>query len=192
MSVTLAHHTLDVDLVGLKFELLAILCSDVSNRRDLPEPQRYIVLNLTRRELFSADVLGSSVVLILIPLARALGGRYVRKSRAGLAQAEKGLNLAVTSVRYLVSILAAERTKNCRFPWFNWRWRICRGGLRCLAALGNFGCWKTRYKNSPVFSWSRQCHHSGRGWASMATSTVVRFLFPFPKEDNVVIFTLGK
>jgi hypothetical protein len=64
------------------------------------------VLNLTLRELASGAVRGSSVVLIFIPVALALGGRWVRKSRAGFAHAEKGLNLAVTSVMNFVIILA--------------------------------------------------------------------------------------
>lgn len=41
-----------------------------------------------------------------VPFDRALGGRKVRNSRAGFAQAEKGLNLAVTSVMNLVIIAA--------------------------------------------------------------------------------------
>jgi hypothetical protein len=40
-----------------------------------------------------------------VPFARALGGRKVRKRRAGFAQGEKGLNLAETSVINLVIIL---------------------------------------------------------------------------------------
>lgn len=45
-------------------------------------------------------------MLIFMPIDLALGGSCVRKSRAGLAHVEKGLNLAVTSVMYLVIILA--------------------------------------------------------------------------------------
>lgn len=50
---------------------------------------------------------------IAVPFALALGGRNVRNRRAGLAQAENGLNLAVTSVMNLVIILTARmrRTK---------------------------------------------------------------------------------
>lgn len=43
-----------------------------------------------------------------VPLARADGGRKVRKRRAGFAQTEKGLNLAVTSVINLVIILGGK------------------------------------------------------------------------------------
>lgn len=64
------------------------------------------VLNLTFSELGTAVVRGRRVVLIFMPLALALGGRCVRKSRAGLAHGEKGLNLAVTSVMNFVIILA--------------------------------------------------------------------------------------
>lgn len=42
---------------------------------------------------------GSSVVWMLMPAARALGGRKLRKSRAAFACWEKGLNLVFTSVR---------------------------------------------------------------------------------------------
>lgn len=65
------------------------------------------VLNLTRRELGSVEVRGSKVVVMAMPLDRAFGGRNVKKRRAGLAQVEKGLNLAVTSVMNLVIILTA-------------------------------------------------------------------------------------
>lgn len=44
-------------------------------------------------------------MVIDVPFWRALGGRNVRKSRAGFAHAENGLNLAVTSVINLVIIL---------------------------------------------------------------------------------------
>lgn len=49
-----------------------------------------------------------------MPLDRAFGGRNVKKRRAGLAQVEKGLNLAVTSVMNLVIILTAgaQRARN--------------------------------------------------------------------------------
>lgn len=60
-------------------------------------------------------------MLMTVPLARALGGRNVRKRRAGLAQAENGLNFAVISVMNLVIILgglgvrAARQLTRCLF-----------------------------------------------------------------------------
>lgn len=45
--------------------------------------------------------------MMSMPLDRAVGGSSVRKRRAGLAQVEKGLNLAVTSVMNLVIIVTA-------------------------------------------------------------------------------------
>ncbi len=62
---------------------------------------------MIRRELVSGEFRGSMAVVMLMPFARAFGGIKVRNSRAGLAQAEKGLNLAVTSVMNLVIILKA-------------------------------------------------------------------------------------
>lgn len=44
--------------------------------------------------------------MILTPFDRALGGKLDRKSRAGLAQAEKGLNLVLISVMNLVIIFS--------------------------------------------------------------------------------------
>lgn len=63
------------------------------------------VLNLTFRELLSGEFLGKRLVWTVVPLARTFGGRNVRKRRAGFAQVEKGLNLAVTSVMNFVIIL---------------------------------------------------------------------------------------
>jgi hypothetical protein len=48
------------------------------------------------------------VDVMLVPLARAFGGRNVRNKRAGFAQVENGLNLAETSVMNFVIISAAE------------------------------------------------------------------------------------
>ncbi len=45
------------------------------------------------------------VEVIFMPFILASGGSWERNSRAGLAQVEKGLNLAVTSVMNLVIIL---------------------------------------------------------------------------------------
>lgn len=64
------------------------------------------VLNLTATELGSVDARGRSVVLMVVPLVLAFGGRSVRKRRAGLAQAENGLKRAVISVMNLVIMLA--------------------------------------------------------------------------------------
>lgn len=61
-------------------------------------------LNLTRRELGSFESRGRIVVVMAVPFARAVGGINVRNRRAGFAQAENGLNLAVTSVMNLVII----------------------------------------------------------------------------------------
>lgn len=68
---------------------------------------RIHILNLTCRELGSVEFRGSRVVLIIMPFARAVGGRKVKNNRAGLADALNGLNLAVTSVINLVIILTA-------------------------------------------------------------------------------------
>lgn len=48
--------------------------------------------------------------MISMPFDRAFGGSKVKKRRAGLAQVEKGLNLAVTSVMNLV-IIVTTRTQ---------------------------------------------------------------------------------
>ncbi len=53
---------------------------------------------------------------MVMPLARALGGRRERNRRGALALAEKGLNLVVTLVINRVIIVTA--------PW--------GGGLECL------------------------------------------------------------
>lgn len=63
---------------------------------------------MTCRELGSADARGSSWVVIFMPLARAVGGRKERKTRAAFARGEKGLNRVVTSVMNRV-IMAADR-----------------------------------------------------------------------------------
>jgi hypothetical protein len=107
MSVHLLDKSLDVDLLAVKVELFAILCTwlaiDPSN-----ESIRDNVLNLTRRELGSWEFRGRMVDVMLVPLARAFGGRNVRNKRAGFAQVENGLNLAETSVMNFVIISAAE------------------------------------------------------------------------------------
>lgn len=55
------------------------------------------LLNLILSVLGSEDVRGSNWVVMLMPFARALGGKRVRKSRATFARDEKGLNRVVTS-----------------------------------------------------------------------------------------------
>lgn len=70
------------------------------------------------------------VVLMEVPLDLASGGRKVRKRRAGLAQAEKGLNLAVTSVMNFVIILGGFEAQLSRFAskccaWDIPFWRVC-------------------------------------------------------------------
>lgn len=58
--------------------------------------------------LGSVELRGSSDVVTLTPWLRTLGGRKMRKSRAGFAQGEKGLNFAVTSVINLVIMLGED------------------------------------------------------------------------------------
>lgn len=60
-------------------------------------------LNLTSRTGAAVLVRGSKVVL-RFTLDLASAGRSEMKSRAAFARLEKGLNLAVTSVRYRVII----------------------------------------------------------------------------------------
>lgn len=60
-------------------------------------------------ELGSALDRGSILVVMLMPLCRAPGGRNDRKRRAAFACGEKGLNRVVTSVMNRVIILA-DRT----------------------------------------------------------------------------------
>lgn len=74
----------------------------VWQRRDRSSSSRIDVLKRTYSELGSFVVRGRRVELILTPMERAVGGSWVRKRRAGFAQAEKGLNLAVMSVMNLV------------------------------------------------------------------------------------------
>lgn len=62
-------------------------------------------LNFTCNEVFSVADRGSSFVLMAMPWLLAEGGRFVRKSRADLEPAEKGLNLVWTSVMNRVIIL---------------------------------------------------------------------------------------
>lgn len=69
-------------------------------------------LNLTATELGSVEVRGRRVVWMTVPLDLASGGRKVKKRRAGLAQAEKGLNLAVTSVMNFVIMLGNWLRRN--------------------------------------------------------------------------------
>ena len=45
---------------------------------------------------------------MVVPIARAFGGRKVRNNRAGLAQAEKGLNFTDTSVINLEIMVKTE------------------------------------------------------------------------------------
>jgi hypothetical protein len=113
MPVHLLDKSLNVDLLAIKVELFAILCAwlaiDPSNAAI-----RDNVLNFTRRELGSVEVRGRIVDVMVVPLARAFGGRNVRNKRAGFAQVENGLNLAETSVINFVIISAtvAQRASN--------------------------------------------------------------------------------
>lgn len=63
------------------------------------------LLNFTCNEVFSIADRGSSFELMAMPWLLADGGRCVRKSRADLEPAEKGLNLVWTSVMNRVIIL---------------------------------------------------------------------------------------
>lgn len=117
MSVHLLDKSLDVDLLTVKVELFAILCAwlaiDPSKRAI-----RDNILNFTRRELGSFEVRGRMVDVMVVPLARAFGGRNVRNRRAGFAQVENGLNLAETSVINFVIISAAEAQRASE--WVEW------------------------------------------------------------------------
>lgn len=66
------------------------------------------------------------VDVIVVPFARAFGGRNVRNRRAGFAQAENGLNLAETSVINFVIILAASKGEAREILKSNWRWQGSR------------------------------------------------------------------
>ncbi len=65
-------------------------------------------------------------MVIPIPLARALGGRKDRKSRAVRALAEKGLNLVVTSVMNLVIILPGPKQHAEEMRLIAWRFVASR------------------------------------------------------------------
>lgn len=67
---------------------------------------RIDVLNFTSSVAGSLLVRGSILVSIFMPSARAFGGIRDRKSRAGFARGEKGLNWTRTSVRNRVIMLA--------------------------------------------------------------------------------------
>jgi len=70
---------------------------------------------------------------MLVPFARAFGGRNVRKRRAGLAQAENGLNFAVISVMNLVIMMGEEFC----LPFFGWL--IAYGANCCCVFLAKMG-----------------------------------------------------
>lgn len=88
-------------------------------------------LNLTRRELGSFESRGRIVVVMVVPFARAVGGINVRNRRAGFAQAENGLNLAVTSVMNLVIILTTWGAQGAS------NWRDLSGNRTSLKRLLN-------------------------------------------------------
>lgn len=114
MSVHLFNEPLDVDLVGGELHLLAVLCAMLAICKNITR-KAIDVLNLTATELGSVELRGRMDVVIEVPLDLASGGRKVRKRRAGLAQAEKGLNLAVTSVMNFVIILGGCEAQLSRF-----------------------------------------------------------------------------
>lgn len=74
-------------------------------------------LNLTCSELGSFESRGRIVVVMAVPFARAVGGINVRNRRAGFAQAENGLNLAVTSVMNLVIISTTWEAQRACDQW---------------------------------------------------------------------------
>lgn len=117
MSVDFLYQALDADFARVELEFLAVLCSAslVSLLMWRIRRPRIYILNLTAIELGSVEARGSSVVLIVVPVVLAFGGSSVRKRRAGLAQAENGLNRAVISVMNLVIILAVGLGL-CRTP----------------------------------------------------------------------------
>lgn len=78
--------------------------------RDRDRERIVSLLNLTCSEFFSAAERGSSLVWMTMPWLRAVGGRLVRKSRADLEWAEKGLILVLTSVMKRVIILGGLDT----------------------------------------------------------------------------------
>lgn len=91
-------------------------------------------------ELGSLVVRGISDELIFMPVVRALGGRCVRKRRAGLAQAENGLNLAVTSLMNFVIILPAEERSVRRSMGVGGGEEWVRSLSRVGRPLGTFPC----------------------------------------------------
>ena len=92
---------------------------------------------MTATELGSVDVRGRTVVVMDVPLDLASGGRKVRKRRAGLAQAEKGLNLAVTSVMNFVIIWGGCEAQLSRFASKCFACSVPFGYLRNLALAIN-------------------------------------------------------
>lgn len=110
MPVHFFNKSLDVHLSAVEVELLAVLCRLSAVSFALDHTSTGHILNLTLNELASVEFRGRRVVVIDVPLARALGGRNVRNSRAGFAHAENGLNLAVISVTNFVIISTTGRT----------------------------------------------------------------------------------
>lgn len=93
------------------------------------------LLNLTETELGSVDVRASTVVLMMVPFARASGGSSVRKRRAGFAQAENGLNLAVISVMNFVIILGKMLYVKSAASVWSMRPKLAYAGNLLLLAL---------------------------------------------------------
>jgi hypothetical protein len=76
VTVTLRSETLDVDLVAVKVHDFAVLCVLVNELTPVERTKSlFDILNLTFREFGSVVFRGSSFVLMVMPLIRALGGR---------------------------------------------------------------------------------------------------------------------
>ena len=70
---------------------------------------RVDALNLMLMKLFSLEIRGRILVSTFI-IVRAFPGKKERNRRAVFARGENGLNAVVTSVKYLVIILAGYAT----------------------------------------------------------------------------------
>jgi len=112
VAVHFLHDAFDPEGLAVEVHLLAVGCRNklarqVSNEESplLSKTGWMALLNLIWSALGSAEDLGSSCVVIVMPCFRQFGGRRDKKSRGALALAEKGLNLVVTFVMKRVIIV---------------------------------------------------------------------------------------
>jgi hypothetical protein len=112
VSVNLLDEALDAELLAIKLELLAILCTPtlVFSHRVRGVFAVENVLNLTDRDAGSVEFLLRRTVLMVTPVVRADGGMVERKSLAVRACGEKGLKRVVISVMNFVIILGRRVT----------------------------------------------------------------------------------